>query len=75
MKIRKTLSLVLAILLALSSLAAYSSCKKAEPVKQKRTHVFSAEEIPLPIEVNYIQSLSAAGGKAYAYYQSGFYVT
>ena len=76
MKIRKTRSLILAVLTASSSIAAFSSCgKKAEPVKQRRTNVYSAEEIPLPEEARYVQSLSASGGKAYVFYSAGYYVT
>lgn len=73
---KRIVSAALAALMVLSSLAVLSSCnKEVEPVKEKRTNVYSGTEIPLPKGINYINRLTYANNTLYATYYKEYTVT
>ncbi len=73
--VKKIASAALAVVMAASSLTALSSCGKKEPVKEKRTNVYTGTEIALPEGVDYVQSLFNAGDSVCMLYNKVFTVT
>lgn len=55
------ISAALAAAMAVSALTVLSSCGNKEPVLEKRTNVYTGNEIELPEGVDYVQNLFAAG--------------
>lgn len=73
---RKFFSAILAALMAMSSLTVLTSCNKdEEPVKEKRTNVFSGTEIAIPEGIEYINSLNYSNGKIYFTYNKEYTIT
>ncbi|MBR5312886.1 MAG: carbohydrate ABC transporter substrate-binding protein [Clostridia bacterium] len=73
--VKKIASAALAVVMAASSLTALSSCGKKEPVKEKRTNVYSGIEITLPEGVDYVQNLFHAGENICMMYNKVFTIT
>jgi len=62
--IKRTAALLTAALMLLP--AAMSGCaQKKEPVLSKLTHVYDAQELPLPEEIEYPSYLTISGGQVY----------
>ena len=73
---KRIATLALAGLMAASSLNVLSSCKKnQEPIKEKRTNVYSGTELSLPEGISYINQLAYANGKAYITYYKEYTIT
>lgn len=77
MKRNRIISLVLAGLMSVSSVSILASCagKKDEPEKQKRTNVYSGEEIKIPSGINYINTTLVSENKAYLIYSKDYTIT
>ncbi len=77
MKKRRIISAALAMIMALSSLSVLSSCNKTgtEPVKEKRTNVYSSTDLKLPENIDYINRLYYANGTAYFTYYKEYTIT
>lgn len=77
MKTKRLISAILAGLLTLSAVSSLASCskKKQEPEKAKRTNVYSAEELPIPEGIDYIDNLSVSGDNVYLTYYKQFTIT
>jgi hypothetical protein len=73
--VKKIASAALAVVMAASSLTALASCGKKEPVKEKRTNVYSGIEITLPEGVDYVQNLFHAGENICMMYNKVFTIT
>jgi hypothetical protein len=70
---KKIVSVLLAVVTAAGSLASCAKLtKKNEPVKEKRTNVYAAEEIGLPEDVSYVGSLMVGDGVAYLTYDAEY---
>lgn len=74
---KRIFALILACAMTASSAAAFTSCakKEKEPVKEKRTNVYSGVELPLPEGINYINQLAYANGNAYVTYYKEYTIT
>ena len=73
--VKKIASAALAVVMAASSLTALSSCGKKEPVLEKRTNVYTGNEIKLPEDVQYIQNMFRAGNDLRMMYNKVYTVT
>lgn len=73
---KQALSLLLACLIAASSLSVLTSCnKEVEPTKEKRTNVYSGTSLQLPEGVNYVERIAAANGNIYVTYYKEYTIT
>lgn len=72
---KKIASAALAVVMAASALTALSSCGKNEPVKEKRTNVYTGIEIVLPEGVDYVQNIFNAGENICLMYNKVYTVT
>lgn len=73
---KRIVSAALAGIMALSSLSVLSSCNKdVEPIKEKRTNVYSGVEIKLPEGINYINRITYANNTVYATYYKEYTIT
>ncbi len=69
-------SVTLAAIMTASSLTALSSCskKEAEPLKEKRTNVYSGTEIAIPDGIDYIRNIYSVGDNIYLTYNKTYTV-
>ncbi len=73
---KRIISLILAILTVLSTMAIFSSCNKnKEPVKEKRTNVYAADEVNIPNISGYINRIASDGNNIYLVYYKDFTIT
>ena len=77
MKRNRIISLILAGLMSVSSVSILASCvgKKNEPEKQKRTNVYSGEEVKIPSGIDNIIKIFAYENKVYLIYNKGYTIT
>ncbi|MGN1345504.1 MAG: hypothetical protein ACI4V1_01855, partial [Eubacteriales bacterium] len=73
---KRMMSAALACIMFASSMLTLASCGKKEPVKEKRTNVYSGEEILMPEGVEYVQNLfSGDENTVYLYYNKTYTIT
>ncbi len=70
--VKRMASAALAVVMALTAL---SSCGKKEPVLEKRTNVYTGNEIEMPEGVDYVQNMFAAGNNICMMYTKVYTVT
>ena len=73
--VKRLASAALAVVMAASALTALSSCGKKEPVKEKRTNVYSGIDTVLPEGVEYMQNLFGSGSNVGMMYSKVYTVT
>jgi len=73
--VKKMISAALAAVMAASALTAMSSCGKKEPVLEKRTNVYTGNEVVLPEGVDYVQNLFSANNNICMMYTKVYTVT
>lgn len=74
---KRLISAILAGIMTLSAVSSLASCskKEQEPEKTKRTNVYSAEELPIPSGIDYINDLSVSGNNVYLTYYKQYTIT